>query len=730
MCTGVTSNAGDSLEISVCAEMYQTGGTVFFRALVDGVVASPTDVAFKQGNVGFDGSRSFTFIKENVSAGQHIVEIEWMTGSAAAIRDRVLTVVSGQAAAGHVRLATAVAPSGPLIERTSSTWADIPDLATTIVVNDTVTMAIAFSAEAYASSGKMMVRAVINGSTSNEITFCQSGDPERSGTRSFTFGRPLIRPGTYDVKLQWKAASGKCQLGDRSLSVTAAPISAQRATTTTTSTPIVVDSSGWKSIGVTDFSSIDPVASLAVTFSGEVTSNRGRLFVRVLVDGEPASPKDVTLIEGGSKWRAASYTFIVKNLTASTRHRVQIQGLADPQTKVQVRVKSLRVLWARRNGSDFVQPFYGSSPRFRRYRLLVIGFDPMRPGHPAPTFDQIRNIFEGEPGIIRNPNSLTHLPVGARGLNVRDWLSENSGGVVTLNEIRYYGCGNPQWYPAPVAHQGNWYWINGAFDVMWREAVEAADVDVNFHGYDADANNNFELEETLVAIVRPQDYPYGTGRGTSAILDNIAPELKMPILDMYLSANDTYRPVSVGVTAHELSHVIFGTMDLYGNCAFIDPGYYDIMDQHYKATHLDPFYKMKNGMVHPEAFEITTQASATVTIPAVERHHHVLLLHDISHVAREYFIIENRWGGTASQPNYDTPLGAGAIVIWQLFEDRTLVQNSAVCPADPRIVRMRGALTTPGQNRELKWADGSPAGIRVTATQPVGEYAEVFIERI
>ena len=74
LCTGVATTDGDNLEITVSAEMYQAGGSVWFRALVDGEVAEPSDVMFKSGSVNFDGVRCFTFIKQNVTAGQHLVE--------------------------------------------------------------------------------------------------------------------------------------------------------------------------------------------------------------------------------------------------------------------------------------------------------------------------------------------------------------------------------------------------------------------------------------------------------------------------------------------------------------------------------------------------------------------------------------------------------------------------------------------------------------------------------
>jgi M6 family metalloprotease-like protein len=265
---------------------------------------------------------------------------------------------------------------------------------------------------------------------------------------------------------------------------------------------------------------------------------------------------------------------------------------------------------------------------------------------------------------------------------------------------------------------------------MWKDALGAADLDVDFHSYDTDHNNKLETDDLLVAIVRPQSDPYGTLRQTTATLDGNPAPLVMPVLDLYLSSRPEGFLSGVGVTCHELSHLIAGAVDMYGSCSAISASYYSIMDAHWHDTHLDPFEKMKNGMVQPFAIELTSQPTATFTLSSVEQHHQILLLHDVAHVGREYFIIENRFPGKTIFKNYDGPLGMGAVVVWQIFEDLSLVQGSAVCPGDPRFIRRRALLATPQDSLELAWADGTPVGFRVTAPVPNAEQAQIKLEKL
>jgi M6 family metalloprotease-like protein len=728
LATAIGSVSGDNLEITVSAEVYQNGGSVWLRAMVDGRVAQPSDVQFKSGSVNFDGVRSFTFVEEGVTGGQHLVEIQMLTGTEVLVRDRVLTVVSASPFAGSSRLAVAVAPSGPSLKATSQ-YQDIPGLSTVLTTEFASSVAITFSAEAWADSGRMMVRALVNGVQVGEVTFVEAGDAPRSGTRSFTFVVPSQPAGVSSVKLQWRAASGSCRIGDRTMSVSAALPGTQKVLATEHASPLALTATAWTDLtGSVIFETRDSVSNVAVTASAELLSTKGRVFFRALLDGEPAAPSDVTVIQGGSKWRATAHAFVVKNVGRG-RHRVQIQARVDPQTTARFRRSTVRVLWKRRRGADFVQPYLGMAPRVRRVKLLVIGFDPVRPEHPRPSFEQIRKTFEGYPSPVVNGPMGVELGIEP-GPNLRDWVQENSGGIAIISQIRYVGCRDGQWYQAPAGRQGNWYWDNLAFAQMWKDALTAADPEVDFHSYDSDRNERLTPDELAVAIVRPQNSPYGTVRSAHAALDGAPAPLEVPVLDLYLSSNPAMHLAGMSVTAHEFCHLVFGALDLYGVCPAISAGQYNIMDDGYSGTHLDPFEKMKNGLVQPWAVDLDTQATVTWALSAVEVSRQILLLHDSRHVAREYFLIENRFPGAATSPNYDGPLGTGAVVVWQIFEDANLVNGSAICPGDPRFIRKRAVLRSPGDTVDLAWADGSPVGFRVSAPLPNAELAQVRLEKL
>ena len=182
------------------------------------------------------------------------------------------------------------------------------------------------------------------------------------------------------------------------MSVVAAHRASQVVTEAVPADPISITQTQWIDFhpGTTGtiIETTDSISNVAISVSTEVLSNNGRVFLRALLDGQPTSPADVTLIQGGSKWRSTTHTFVAKNVRRG-RHRVRVQLMVDPQTTAKIRRRSTRIFWKRRRGSDFVQPFLGVGPRVRRFRLLVIGFDPVQPESPSSCFRSHQKYVRG-----------------------------------------------------------------------------------------------------------------------------------------------------------------------------------------------------------------------------------------------------------------------------------------------------------------------------------------------
>ncbi len=736
LASGVTSAAGDDLEISVSIEVRQAGGSIWFRALVDGRPAQPSDVLFKASSTEFDGLRSFTFVQPGVSAGQHIIEIEATTGSRAFVMKRGMSVTSASPIAGTHRLRTVAAPSGPSIVNRSSSYQDVPHLATSLHTTAVSGIAVTFSAECGTNEGRLMIRALIDSATiGKEIIFAEAGT--RGGTRSFTFAAPTVQPGNHDIRIQWKAPKGKAWVGDRTLTVSSAPLTAQRQLARNIDDAVSLNST-WKQAIATTIEIAEPVSNAAIAFAAEMTcGSGGEVFARAFLNDIPAAPGEFRLMKGSVKWTAASAIFLKKNL-APGRYSVRIE-LRSTGSGGRFRRSSVRGLWKQRGGSDFVQPFMATQPTVKTYRMLVIGMDPMRQGHPRPAFAQVKATFEGFEPVLDATPAMAAMSLSAAAVpppvaytpNLRDWLEQNSGGRAKIGQINYAGCFDGDWYLPPPEHQGTYYWDNNAWAEMFRDTVNAADPDIHFHSFDADGNNRISNDEALIVAMRPQATAYGTLRGTTTKLDNIDPPLAMPLIDLYLSKAPSQHIAGVGIAAHELCHLLLGISESYGNCPDIDPDFYSIMDGpgSYAATHLDPHSKMKAGWIHPLAINLDSiTTSRTVDLDAVETHHDTVVLHDSRRVEREYFIIENRYPKTPR--NYDQRLGNGSIAVWQIFEDFSLVQGSQICMGDPRYVRFRVALRSVGETHSLAWGDGTGTGIRIRALAPDSQRAQFRLERI
>ncbi len=372
-------------------------------------------------------------------------------------------------------------------------------------------------------------------------------------------------------------------------------------------------------------------------------------------------------------------------------------------------------------GVDFAQPYASLKPRNGKFALLVICFDPLRLGQTRPSEAQIINQHRGDDNKV----------------NVKGWYKENTGGKYGPDPIAFLGCSNNNWFVAPSGRQGNWYWDNGAWELMWQDAIKAADPYFDFHKYDHNGDNRITGDELAVEIVRPQNSTDGYHRNTSVAVDGVSTPMSIDVLDIYFSANNDNRYVNVGLIAHEAAHGALGATDMYSSYT-TRAGDYSLMDSHFNATHFDPFHKLKSGFLKPDAVEINQWKTQTVSLASVETKRKALILYHPTKKTQEYFIIENRWGGTSSTPNYDSRLSNHGIAVWHIVEDMALANKFPPNPGGGadywdwgrQGIRFLGVLSNGGPSKELKWADGSSSKIKVKAKTASAEYVNVEITKL
>lgn len=370
--------------------------------------------------------------------------------------------------------------------------------------------------------------------------------------------------------------------------------------------------------------------------------------------------------------------------------------------------------------------------------VVAILWDPGRPDNPAPPAAAIDKLLFGA-----NPS-------------VRDWYRENSGNRFRLVREAVLG-----WYPAdrPAAHY--WAgdddkedaWLDGHVE-KWAEAIRKAAVDFDFAARDTNGNKVLEPEELAILIVIPQNGPFGTvrqpaGRQVPSFEPLIVDGVRIPVIAEWYTGS----PANLGAPAHELSHLLLGTPDLYMNAPWaFAAGAFSIMDGSYTSTHFDPFVKLKTGWLSTRV----VTGTGTYMLRDVETRREALILYDPARGPGEYFLIENRTRGTS----YDAGRGGAGgglpnngIAIWHILENPALLPLSKPPLGDPgewgrrgiRLVRanggtpvddakalfrtsgvMVGPSSTPAK---LRWIDGSSSHFTVTLLSAPGPVTTILIAK-
>ena len=297
-----------------------------------------------------------------------------------------------------------------------------------------------------------------------------------------------------------------------------------------------------------------------------------------------------------------------------------------------------------------------------RQKIVIVLRDPVRPGHPRPSANDIYRIFSG----LQD--------------SVNAYFRENSSSLYQIEIVGFYG-----WFTPEPRKRGNFYWnyndpndsdgdgwISGHMQ-RWVDAVRALDQQFYFDKkYDNNGDGTLSPNELGIVIITPQsDSIGGNRRPVYADQVTFKPHRKMlkvdnglivpEILEIFLSP-----ALHLGLTAHEMCHLTLGLGDMYWGSNY-DEWYnqyaaraYSVMADFTNHSHLDAVLKLKLGWAAPQAI----LDSGNYLITDVESTNRIWLIFDPNHGFDEYFILENRWPGTS----YERNLPDSGIAIWNVFD--------------------------------------------------------------
>jgi M6 family metalloprotease-like protein len=372
-----------------------------------------------------------------------------------------------------------------------------------------------------------------------------------------------------------------------------------------------------------------------------------------------------------------------------------------------------------------------------RRPILTILWDPHLPGVTAPNrADVERVLFGAKP-------------------SVSDWYRENSG-----DKLKVLNAGVLGWYNAEKSADHYWDnqntgdrrrdnddsdyhhkkygdgWLSGVAE-MWAEAIRKAEQGFDFKSCDLNRDGNLTPDELGILIVIPQGAKFGSVNGAvgrqvpdeALVVDGV----KIGDIAVWYLGD----AIDLGTPAHELSHLLMDTPDLYqshGQWPYT-PGSYSIMAGG-DVSHLDPFLKLKAGWLSSYHLAL---GSGEYLLRDVETNREVLVLYDPRRGPGEYFLIENRWRGTsydAGHAGLAKGIPADGIAIWHIIEDPALHNYQPQPPtADNwgrlgiRMIRANGGaplieewalfnaadmVISDDTNRaRFRWIDGSRTGFEV-----------------
>jgi immune inhibitor A len=272
------------------------------------------------------------------------------------------------------------------------------------------------------------------------------------------------------------------------------------------------------------------------------------------------------------------------------------------------------------------------------------------------TADHFRDLFF----------STGQIPTGS----VREYFDEVSSGLITIDGevVGPYELERPL---AEYAHGEAGMSANPPnAQTMARDALVAADGDVNFDPYDNDGNGYVDAF-VVVHAGRGGEQTGSTGDIWSHkwTLEGGARSVDATKVFAYLTIPEDAR---TGVCAHELGHLVFGWPDLYdtdgtsagaGNFCLMAGGSWNFLDDPndngHTPCHPCALLKVDQGWVRS-----TTQTTdGSVDLQDVKDGREVICLWDGGQPGSEYFLVENR-----QRNRFDGGLPGDGLLIWHIDE--------------------------------------------------------------
>ncbi|MGH7397782.1 MAG: hypothetical protein ACRELW_09605 [Candidatus Rokuibacteriota bacterium] len=324
-----------------------------------------------------------------------------------------------------------------------------------------------------------------------------------------------------------------------------------------------------------------------------------------------------------------------------------------------------------------------------RRKVLVILWDPHKPGVPRPDRAQVEAAVFGATGSVRR------------------YFLENSDGLFTIENAGVLG-----WYDADHPPSAYWPGTGEPGRDSGAEAIRKAAADFDFKSFDGTGDESVSADELAILFVLPGT---GDGGGLNRIVgedfttrDTATGITVDGVKITWIAEVSIGAPPGPGIVAHELAHLLLGHGDMY--FSFFTPsaaGIYSLMDQDGMAPHLDPFAKLKLGWLRPRLLF----HDGRHRLPDVETDHTAWILLDPTHGSDEYFLVENRWPGST----FDQVLPDQGLAVWHIMETPA-TYDAAQPPPNVSAGTWAGVGSGPGA-----WARNGIRMIRPIQTPPFND---------